>query len=93
MALPTRNLNSLHFDATSDAQTGMVIVKGFTWTGSTATNNTLAFTNTAGEIVLGPYTSGITGQPLHIMFNPDTYIRTTGLITSTLSAGVVEVYI
>lgn len=77
---------SLHYATAGDIAEGIQIVQGFIWSGATAGGN-LTFKNSAGEIVLGPFTAG--NNNLHVNF--PRALTFNGLEVDVLSSGVVDV--
>lgn len=86
-----RNTHSLYYAAAGDVQAGSLTVTGFTWTGSTNAAHTMTFKNSAGTIVWGPFTAGIIGEPLVVMFPTPQYVD--GLEVDVLGSGTVTVFL
>ena len=85
-----RNRNSIYCAAAGDVVTGSLILRGFIWTGSTNAAHTMTLKNGDGsQILWGPFTAGIIGQPLVVMFPCPIY--TDGIEVDVLGSGTVNI--
>lgn len=89
MAIVLNKGYSIHYSAAGENVSTTVIAQGFTWTGSTDAAHQLTFKNSAGDIVLGPFTAGIIGEPLVVIFKKP--LRFKGLEVDVLGSGIVDV--
>ena len=91
MSVVNNEWRSLHYGAAADTQAGRLVVKGFTWSGSTNATHTMAMKDTAGALIFGPITAGVIGQEITVSFG--TPILLNGLEVDVLGSGVVDVFL